>query len=257
MRRTLLRLASLKGPNVKAQTQSLPVNLSKPVAWDDTTVEVEPSQHVLSVCKQHRISFPSALRPLGGIFKLVGNPFNLNVSLSQQHCFLHQSIRFFDKIEHPFSRSLLDIYIEKKKEPLWVSGFAYGASAFPNKTASAIITHALRDALAAAGYDRFGRRVSADDDESSVIADLYGTLRVVSNNPQAVCNAKFADVLESAKAIIFNAEVKLRRDKNGCHLDKQQLRKPLSKREKNHYHLDKQQPRNPLPKRGAWQNPRS
>ncbi|TGJ88438.1 hypothetical protein E0Z10_g382 [Xylaria hypoxylon] len=86
-------------------------------------------------------------------------------------------MRYFDKVEHPFTRALLDIYIEKKKEPLWWSGFAYGASPFPNKTASRRIAHALRDALAAAGYDRFGRRVLVDG-ESSAIADLYGTLRV-------------------------------------------------------------------------------
>ncbi|KAI0535982.1 hypothetical protein GGR58DRAFT_416842 [Xylaria digitata] len=219
MKRTIPRLAFSTLSKPRVQTQSSPIHVTKP-GWSDPTAEIEPGKHVISICKQHGIFFPQQLRPLRGVFSRK-NPYNIGVSHSQRHCVLHQSMKYFDKVTHPFATSLLDIYIEKKKEPLWLSGFAHGAAPFPNRTASRRIAHALRDALAAAGYDRFGRRVPVDG-EPSVIADLYGTLRVISNNPLAVCNAPFADLVECAKQIIHHAEIRLRRDQNGHHLDGEQ-----------------------------------
>jgi hypothetical protein len=154
-------------------------------------------------------------------FRLAKNRYKLSVSVSQRHCFEQKSMKYFDTLEHPFAKSLLDIYVEKTKEPLWISCYAYGASPFPNKKASKRVAHALRDALAAAGYDRCGRRVLVNG-ESSVIADLYGTLRVIVSDPQAACNAKFVDVLENARSIISSVEKRLRRDNNGQHIEQQQ-----------------------------------
>ncbi|KAI0426914.1 hypothetical protein F5Y09DRAFT_333778 [Xylaria sp. FL1042] len=219
MRRTIFRLAPTGRLNTEVQSQFSPVDYSKLVAWDNPGAEVEPGKHVIAVCKQYNIAFPNQLRPLKGLVRR--NQYKLTVTTSRQHCFFHQSMKYFDKFEHPFAKSLLDIYIEKKKEPLWMSSNVYGASAFPNKTASRRINHALRDALIAAGYDRFGRRVYVDG-ESSVIADLYGTLRVLSTAPLAICNAKFADLVECAKQIISGVEIHLRRDKNGRHIQSQQ-----------------------------------
>ncbi|KAI1309697.1 hypothetical protein F5Y03DRAFT_348607 [Xylaria venustula] len=227
MKRTIIRLARPGRSNAGVQTQSPSGGSKKPVSWSDTTAEIEPGQHVIAACRQHNFAFPSQLSSWRGLVK--PNPFNLIVTGSQKHCFLHQSMRYFDKVEHPFTKSMLDIYIEKKKEPLWMSGFSYGAGAFPNKVASRKITHALRDALMAAGYDRFGRRVPIDG-KSSAIAELYGTVRVVSTDPLAVCNAKFADLLECAKKIISFAEIKLRRDKNGQHFEDQLQQKPAPAR---------------------------
>jgi hypothetical protein len=153
------------------------------------------------------------------------NPFKLAISLSQSHCFDMKSMRYFDKVEHPFAKSLLDIYIEQTKEPLWLQCAAYGASPVPVKTATRRMRHAMRDALAVAGYDRFGRRVPVDG-ESSVVADLYGTLRVISSDPLAICNNKFADLLKSAKQIVSFAEVQIRRNKNGRHIAPPLQRRP-------------------------------
>ncbi|RWA06451.1 hypothetical protein EKO27_g8663 [Xylaria grammica] len=216
MRRTIQRLARPSPPYPRVQPRSPPVHVNKP-AWEDPTVDVEPSQNVTSMYRQHGIIFPYQLRPLKGIFS-GNNPYHLGVSYSQEHCVLHQSMKFFDRIEHPFMRPLLDIYVEKNKEPLWFSGFAHGEGAFPNKTASKKITHALREALAEAGYDRFGRKVLVDG-ESSAVADLYGTLRVTTNKPLVVCNANFTELLECAKAIVARAEKELQRDKNGRHIE--------------------------------------
>ncbi|KAI3320799.1 hypothetical protein HD806DRAFT_505022 [Xylariaceae sp. AK1471] len=232
MRRTISRLASLGSPNAYVQSRLPPISVSKLINpaseyLHDPVTEIEPGQHVISICKRHNIGFPNQLWALKGI-KLEKNPYKLNVSISQRHCFEQKSMRYFDTFEHPFAKSMLDIYIEKTKEPLWISCHAYGASPFPNKKASKKVSHALRDALAAAGYDRLGQRVLVDG-ESSAIADLYGTLRVIVGDPQAVCNAKFVDLLKNAKSIISGAEIQLRRDNNGQHLGKQQHRPPTRK----------------------------
>ncbi|KAI0904320.1 hypothetical protein F4824DRAFT_484271 [Ustulina deusta] len=234
MRRTIFRLAPLNRPNTSVQAQFSPADFSKLVAWDDPTVEVEPGQHVISVCRQYKISFPNELRSLKGL-RLWENPYKLSVYTSQKHCFFQHSMKYFDKLEHPFAKSMLDIYIEKKKEPLWIHSFAHGGMPFANKTASRKVTHALRDALVAAGYDRFGQRVLADG-QLSAIADLYGTLRLMISDPLAVCNAKFADLLECAKQVLSAVEIELRRDKNGHHVTRKQ--------------------QNPRPTRGAWQGQR-
>ncbi|KAI0551381.1 hypothetical protein F4679DRAFT_538998 [Xylaria curta] len=209
MRRILLRLAPSSIPNTYVQTRFSSHAVRKQAAWSNSPIEIQPGQHVISVCNQYNIGFPQKLRPLR-VFKQKENPYKLGVLICQQHCFAQNSMRYFDKLEHPFAKSLLDVYIEKKKEPLWITSFAHGAGVFPNKTAERRIAHALRDALMLAGYDRFGRRVLADG-ESSAIVDLYGTLRVISGHPTAVCNARFVDVLESAKKIIAGVEIELRR----------------------------------------------
>ncbi|KAI0968769.1 hypothetical protein F4678DRAFT_441357 [Xylaria arbuscula] len=215
MKRTIFRLARPGRANAGVQTQFLSAGSKKPSSWSDPIAEIEPGQHIIAACREHNFAFPNQLSYWKGLFK--PNPYHLSVNASRQHCFLHQSMKYFDKVEHPFAKSMLDIYIEKKREPLWLSGFSYGAAAFPNRVASRKITHALRDALMAAGYDRFGRRVPIDG-ESSAIVDLYGTLRVTSADPQGVCNAKFKDLLECAKKIISFAETKLGRDRGGRHI---------------------------------------
>lgn len=204
------------------QTRFAPVDISRLLApSDEAAVEVEPGQLVLSVCKKHGIAFPSRLRTPKE-FKLSPNPYKLGISISQQHCFSQLSMKYFDKIEHPFAKSLLDIYIEKTKQPLWISSVMHGAGPFPTKTAAKRIVHALRDALDAAGYDRFGRRVvlaGGGGGEPGAVAELYGTLRVTSGDPLAICNSKFADIVEQAKKIVYCVETKLGRDQNGRHLD--------------------------------------
>ena len=226
MRRTISRLASLGRSSPGAQTPFSPVDVSRLGALDDPKAEVMPGKHVLSVCREYDISFPGELRPLKGFrLPVQKNPYKLSVSFSQKHCFLHQSMKYFDRLEHPFAKSMLDIYIEKKKEPLWLSAVAYGGSPFANQTAKRKITHALRDALVAAGYDRFGQRMLVDG-ESSAITDLYGSLRIACPAPVEVCKARFVDLLECAKQIIFATELGLRRDKNGLHLDRRQQEQP-------------------------------
>ncbi|KAI1187323.1 hypothetical protein F5B17DRAFT_324396 [Nemania serpens] len=218
MRITRFRLAHLGPWNTHVPAVfSPPIDISRLVPSDDATVEVEPGQLVLSACKKHGIAFPSRLHTPKE-FRLSPNPYKFGVSISQQHCFSQLSMKYFDKIEHPFAKTLLDIYIKKNKEPLWISSVTHGAGPFPAKKAAKKITHALREALHEAGYDRFGRRVLVDD-EPSAIADLYGTLRITANEPQAICNAKFTDLVVLARKIISCVETNLGRDKDGHHIN--------------------------------------
>ncbi|KAI0877889.1 hypothetical protein GGS24DRAFT_445442 [Hypoxylon argillaceum] len=228
MRRTISRLARFIPPNTQGQTLFPPVDVSNFLPSNNgTQIDAKPGQYVASMCQQHRISFPQHQRPIRP-FKPKDNPFGFSVLVSQKHCLPINTMKYFDKFEHPFTKSVLDIYIEKKKEPLWMSCFMIGATPFPRSKATKKVVHALRDALAAAGYDRFGRRVLVDG-ERSVIADLHGSLRITSDKPQALCNAKFLDLLEYAKQIISAIEVKLARDENGRYLatERQQQQRPL------------------------------
>lgn len=222
MRRTLSRLLQSGLSRRHIHTQHALRKETTLTAWNDPNAVVEPAPNVIGVCKTYDIGLPQHLRSLNNP-QLKGNPFRLGVTASQKHCFAQQSMRYFDTIDHPFATSLLDIYIEKKKEPLWLYCVAHGGSAFPLKKAGKKLAHAMRDALTEAGYDRYGRRVPVEG-QSSVIADLYGTLRVVSTDPLAVCNAKFADILVWARRIVFCAELSLRRDKNGRHPTREQSR---------------------------------
>lgn len=179
--------------------------------------EIQPGKHVHSVCREHHIFFPNSLRPLKGA-KLKENTCSLAVLTSQRHCVDMNSMKYLDKYEHPFAKSVLNMYIEKKKQPLWYTVSSHPvASPFPCKEGARRINHAFRDALAAYGYDREGRRVATDDYNG--IADLYGTVKISCANPKAACNIKFADLLSQAKQIVSGVELALARDKNGTHIN--------------------------------------
>ncbi|KAI0838248.1 hypothetical protein F5Y06DRAFT_287351 [Hypoxylon sp. FL0890] len=181
--------------------------------------EIQPGEHVTSFSREHRILFPGphTLRGLKG-FKLKENPCKLGITASQSHCFDVPSLKYLDKNEHPFAKSILQMYLEKKKEPLWYTVNSHQvASPFPCKEGARRVKHAFRDALAAYGYDREGRRITMDG--SSVIMDLYGTLRINVGDPKAACNTKFADLLEQAKKLVSRLELALARNEYGRHIN--------------------------------------
>ncbi|CAJ2503822.1 Uu.00g112160.m01.CDS01 [Anthostomella pinea] len=188
--------------------------------------EVEPSQHVFSVLREHNMWFPDKLRGFK-IGNLKGNnPYKLNVFCSQSHCLDIQAMKYLDRQEHPYAQSILELYIAKKSRPLWYSAFCLpntGAGVFPSAVAERKLKHAMRDALAEAGYGRDGRR-STNDDDPGAVGDLHGTLKVVCSDAKAVCNARFVDLLDVAKDIILPVELELRRDQNGKHLKRVEYR---------------------------------
>ncbi|OTB03962.1 hypothetical protein M426DRAFT_23283 [Hypoxylon sp. CI-4A] len=195
-------------PNTPGHPSELHINVSGEY--------ITPGDYVNSVCRKHQIAFPNIMRGLREA-RLPENPCKLMVVAAERHCFDLSSMKYFDKSEHPFAKSMLDIYIARKKQPLWLSTFSMAvASPFPCRMARKRIQHAFRDALAAHGYDREGRRIATDD--SGVISELYGSVRITCGDPKAACNIKFADLLEQVNKIVSAVEVALARDKNGRHI---------------------------------------
>ncbi|KAI0597201.1 hypothetical protein F4775DRAFT_261532 [Biscogniauxia sp. FL1348] len=195
--------------------------------------EVEACSKVWETCKKHKIKMWTDLRGLKGV-KLPGNICKLNVATSRSHCFDIKSMKYLDKFEHPFTQSVLDLYIAQTDKPLWYNAWAAsgasGASPFPCSKAAKRMTHALRDALAACGYDRDGRRVVTDSTTDRAgdvnIKELYGTLKVGCMDAKAVLRTKFVDLLEMGKVIIRCVEKELGRDHMGNHIQGRPPRTP-------------------------------
>ncbi|KAI1654679.1 hypothetical protein F4813DRAFT_369854 [Daldinia decipiens] len=174
--------------------------------------EIQPGDHVITFCKKYQVSFPSVLRRAPGV-KLTPNPFGLGVMISEKHCFNKQSLRYLDKYEQPFTKSVLEMYIAQKKQPLWYSVYSVPTtSPLPCRVGARRIRHAFRDALAAHGYDLEGRKITTDN---SIIADLHGTVNIVCADPKAACNLKFPELLKQANKIVSGIEPMLARDKDG------------------------------------------
>ncbi|KAI2469724.1 hypothetical protein F4781DRAFT_207960 [Annulohypoxylon bovei var. microspora] len=189
--------------------------------------------HVNSVSREYGISLPNQ-RVLRHItmnqLKINNNPGKLNVMIAQCHCFDTSSLKYLDRYEHPFAKSVLNMYIKKKEDPLWYKVFAAqaGASPFPCRVAAKRIRHAFLDALAFYGYRPNGRK---DTTEDSDIAALYGTVKISIADPKAACNTKFADIFEQAKLIVAGIEPILAGDKYGRHIlgPRPEVRKPQSR----------------------------
>lgn len=184
---------------------------------------VHPGDYLWAWCKEHDIALADRMRGLR--VKLSdNNRFRLSVFTCRQHCIDITHMRYFDRYEHPYSRTMFDVYIAKKKETLWYKAWA-GATALPfcTSTAERRIKHAMRDALAKRGYDRDGRRMATAQPGGRApadngVADLFGTLKVQTAEPKLVCNVKFEELLEPIDKIIGMVELELRRGRNGRHL---------------------------------------
>ncbi|KAI1504890.1 hypothetical protein F5X99DRAFT_405527 [Biscogniauxia marginata] len=173
---------------------------------------------IAEVCRNHNLSLWTETRGLKVRFET--NKYKLNVFFSRRHCIDMKSQKYLDAVEHPFTQSILDIYIAQNGTPLWYNAWSAstmsGASPLPTRKAAKRMQYALRKALEEYGYDREGRKIVTD--EPSHVMDLYGTLRVGCGDAKAICNAKAADLLEHAKKIIAAAEMELRRDHTGQHI---------------------------------------
>ncbi|KAI1407767.1 hypothetical protein F5Y13DRAFT_122309 [Hypoxylon sp. FL1857] len=201
-------------PEPRPEPRPKPARYNGPGEFDEHNIQ--PGEHVHSVCRKHDISFPTVLRALKGV-KLKSNPCKLAVVVSERHCFENSSMKYLDIHEHPFAKSVLKMYIERTKKPLWYSFRSFPvALPFPCKEAARRIRHAFCDALTAFGYDREGRRITTDP--SSIIADLYGTVRISCADPKAACNIKFAELSEQIMRIMSGIELALARDKSGRHI---------------------------------------
>ncbi|KAI1801725.1 hypothetical protein F4811DRAFT_532918 [Daldinia bambusicola] len=176
---------------------------------------IQPGTHVLDFCRKYQISFPSILRRASGV-QLTPNPLGIGIMISEKHCFNKHSLRYLDKYEQPFTKTIFDIYIAQKKQPLWYSVFSVPITTpLPCKEGARRLRHAFRDALAARGYDRDGRKV----DTNGPIADMHGTVSLICGDPKAACNLKFPELLKYTNKIVAGIEHLLARDKYGVFMN--------------------------------------
>ncbi len=199
------------------------IRAGRAASYATNSASIQPGEYFRVWCRDHGIFLPYEMKGLG--FKLPSNPFKLNVLVSRRHCVDVTSMKYFDKFEHPFGRTMFDFYIAKKNRPLWYSAWGgIGARPFVCSTAKRKIEHAVRDALASHGYDREGRRMASAED--SVVQDLFGTLKINTMEPKLVCNAEFADLLKQMELIVRAVEIELRRGRDGRHLTPASRPKP-------------------------------
>ena len=178
---------------------------------------VYPGDHILLWFEAQDIGLPAVAGMKVGLPK---NPFKLSALYARQRCIESTSLQYFDRFEHPLTRTMCDLYEAKKQAPLWCYAWGGlglpGTRAFVATTAEGRLKHAVREALAARGYDRDGRRLPATaNGRAGPAADLFGTLALRTVDAKAVCNAKFADVLRDVNTIVGVAETHLRRDLDG------------------------------------------
>ncbi|KAI1466600.1 uncharacterized protein F4812DRAFT_434834 [Daldinia caldariorum] len=176
---------------------------------------IQPGTHVLDFCRKYQISFPSVLRRASGV-QLTPNPLGIGVMISEKHCFNKHSLKYLDKYEQPFTKTIFDIYIAQKKQPLWYSVFSVPVTTpLPCKEGARRLRHAFRDALAARGYDRDGRKMDTD----GPIVDMHGTVSLICGNPKAACNLKFPELVKHTNKIVAGIENMLARDKYGVFIN--------------------------------------
>ncbi|KAI1392293.1 uncharacterized protein F4822DRAFT_390411 [Hypoxylon trugodes] len=215
--------------------------------------QIHPGPHIDAFCKKHNILLPFSTTPLKG-WKQGENICKLRVHASEYHCMDGFSMKYLDKEEHPFTKSVLNMYLNKAKEPLWFKAVSFpNASPFPCRAAAMRIKHAFYDALADRGYDKQGRKIQSDD--FNVIAYLYGTVRITCADPKAACNIKFAELVEQVKPIVSTVVQGLGRDEKGSLI----VQKPRTAKKfsnKNPKNPQSRPPRNPSGKSPSRQENR-
>ncbi|OTB11009.1 hypothetical protein K445DRAFT_322514 [Daldinia sp. EC12] len=196
-------------------------NFSGGAVESSTEEVIQPGAHVFEFCKKYQVSFPSVLRRAQGV-QLTPNPLLIGIMVSERHCFTKNVMKYLDKYEQAFTKTIFDIYIAKKQKPLWYSVFSVPITTpLPCREGARRLRHAFRDSLAARGYDRDGRKTTADDS----IMDLHGTVHLVCGDPKVACNVKFAELVKHTDKIVAGIERILARGKDGRFINAAQKNK--------------------------------
>ncbi|KAK7969369.1 hypothetical protein PG988_008442 [Apiospora saccharicola] len=137
----------------------------------------------------------------------------LTVQMCPRHCLDSNHMKYIDKVEHPMRKTMFDMYATWADRPLWYSGAAHGAAPIVCSKAKRWIQRGLREALLERGYDRDGRvkqeqtsSAGRGRDGKAPPPTLYGTLKVISHNPEHLCQQAFPEVLEAMRQTIAAAE---------------------------------------------------
>ncbi|KAK8032901.1 hypothetical protein PG991_002299 [Apiospora marii] len=122
-----------------------------------------------------------------------------------RHCFDSNHMKYLDKVEHPLRKTMFDLYATWADRPLWYSGAAFGAAPIVCSKAKRWMQRGLREALLERGYDRDGR-VRQEKTTTKTPPALYGTLKVLTHNPETLCQQPFSNVLEAMRQAVTAAE---------------------------------------------------
>ena len=112
---------------------------------------------------------------------------------------------------------MLDYYEARKSQPLWYVAASFGdARPIVHTKASRWMKRGLREALLERGYDREGRKVAKNGQDTS-IRDMYGTIKVHCSDAKALCKLEWPGVFALMKKVLVAAEAHLQRNQAGKH----------------------------------------
>lgn len=147
-----------------------------------------------------------------------GKISGLTIQVCPRHCFDSNHMKYLDKVEHPMRKTMFDLYATWADRPLWYSGAAFGAAPIVCSKAKRWIERGLREALLERGYDRDGRvkqektplssaaSAAGGRDGKAPLPALYGTLKILTHNPEYICQQAFPDILEAMRQAVTAAQ---------------------------------------------------
>ncbi|KAI1261535.1 hypothetical protein F5Y18DRAFT_401549 [Xylariaceae sp. FL1019] len=160
--------------------------------------------HLQGVCEEHGFAMPSTMTAVRHTQALRDKPWKVWLSISHKHCFNPRHKNYLEELEHPWTKSQMDMYIDKSKEPLWLWGFFSGAGACAVRKSEKAMKQAFRWAMAQKGYDRYGTQTNH---KGVVTGIMYGTLQISCNTPCALYKEKTLrpiarDILEAIEPML-------------------------------------------------------
>ncbi|KAI0147497.1 hypothetical protein GGR57DRAFT_476665 [Xylariaceae sp. FL1272] len=173
-------------------------------AYETGPLSKDIPPHLRDVCEEHGFAMPSTMTAVRHTQTLRGKPWKVWLSVSHRHCFDPRHKKYFEELEHPWTKSQIDMYVDKSKEPLWLWGFFFGAGACAVRKSEKAMKQAFRWAMAQKGYDRYGTQT---DRRGVVTGTLYGTLQISCNTPCELYKEKTLrpiaqDILEAIEPML-------------------------------------------------------
>jgi len=185
---------------------------------------VYPSESVRYFARQHDITLTALPRGISIRYPLDMARLPLSVMVSREHVFNDIHWKYLDYTHHPFSETMLEHYVRKKREePLWVWVLIPPSSAVPyvRSRAKTKLVGALTLALAQRGYDAVGSRITpgmvtkfqkrwcVDDKGEPIVAkgppQLKGTIKLLCK-ASPIIHTSFDDVLRQMNVVVTQLE---------------------------------------------------
>lgn len=166
---------------------------------------------VQEASKRANIGWPTELKPLG---RQHASQY-LSLRVATRHTWHTYRLKYLGRPEDPLAEKVVTEHLAKSTQPLWY--YATPSSVDDTKpvvvrTANKMANKAFRVALARAGYDAQGRKISpvtsdgtgttqAPVTEGGSAAELYGTVRMVYH-PKEIVRTQFSEVVDYLLSVI-------------------------------------------------------